>query len=62
MNFSGGAITLNADLVPGSTAAAPAAAIPQSVYMTQPEVSLAEAARLNKAAKAKENSPSQPPQ
>ena len=58
MNFSGGAITLNAELVPGSTTPAPAAATtPQTVNMTQPEVSVAEAARLNKAAKAKENPP-----
>lgn len=61
MNFSGGAITLNAELVPGSTAPAPAAAsTPQTVYMTPTDVSVAEAARQNKAARAKENPPPQP--
>lgn len=55
MNLSGGAITLNAELVPGSTASSPtAASAAQTVYMTQPDVSIAEAARQNKAAKAKE--------
>ena len=64
MNLSGGAITLNAELVPGSTAPAPVAASSQPqqaqfVDVTQPDVSVAEAARQNKAAKAK---PTPPPQ
>jgi hypothetical protein len=69
MNFSGGAITLNAELVPGSTAPAPVAVstpqsaalseTPQSVDVAQPDVSLAEAARRNKAAKAKDSPPPQ---
>jgi hypothetical protein len=65
MNLSGGAITLNAELVPGSTAPASVAAASQAqqaqiVDVTQPDVSVAEAARQNKAAKAKPNPP--PPQ
>jgi hypothetical protein len=66
MNFSGGAITLNAELVPGSTAPAPVAvaAVSQAqhtqvVDATQPDASVAEAARQNKAAKAKQNPPPQ---
>ena len=64
MNFSGGAITLNAELAAGSTVPAPLAASapqsaavsqPQTVVVTQPDVSLGDAARRNKAAKAKEN-------
>jgi hypothetical protein len=67
MNFSGGSVTLNAEMVSGSTAPAPvAASTPQSagvshatqnqfVDMGQPDVSVAEAARRNKSAKAKEN-------
>jgi hypothetical protein len=63
MNFSGGAITLNAELVSGSTVPAPVAtSTPQTVYMAQPELSVAEAARLNKAAKTKENPPPPQPQ
>jgi hypothetical protein len=58
MNFSGGAITLNAVLAPGSNVASPAvASAPQTTYMQQPEMSVADAARANKAAKA-----NQPPQ
>ena len=64
MNLSGGAITLNAELVPDSTVPAPVAASSQPqqaqfVDATQPDVSVAEAARQNKAAKAK---PTPPPQ
>ena len=64
MNLSGGAITLNAELLPGSTAPAPVAASSQPqqaqfVDVTQPDGSVAEAARQNKAAKAK---PTPPPQ
>ncbi len=68
MNFSGGAITLNAELTAGSTPPAPVAASapqsaavsqPQTVVVTQPDVSLGEAARRNKAAKTKENPPPQ---
>ena len=68
MNFSGGAITLNAELTAGSTTTAPVAVSapqsvavsqPQTVVVTQPDVSLGEAARRNKAAKAKENPPPQ---
>jgi PEGA domain len=67
MNFSGGTITLSAELVPGSTSPAPVAAgMPQAQPQQQmidvsaaPENSVAEAARRNKAAKeaakAKEN-------
>jgi hypothetical protein len=58
MNFSGGAITLNALLATGSNTASPAvASTPQTIYMQQPETSVADAARANKAAKA-----NQPPQ
>jgi hypothetical protein len=75
MNFSGGAITLIAELVPGSTAPAPVAATQQSaqsavVSQTQPQmqtvdatttdVSVAEAARRNKAVKDAEKA--NPPQ
>jgi PEGA domain-containing protein len=64
MNLSGGAITLNAELVSGSTVPAPVAAASQAqqaqvVDATQTDVSVAEAARQNKAAKAK---PTPPPQ
>ena len=64
MNFSGGAITLNAELVAGSTAPAPAAATQQVQVQSvdassTSEVSVAEAARQNKATKAKENPPPQ---
>jgi hypothetical protein len=62
MNLSGGAITLNAELVPGSTAPVAASSQPQQaqfVDATQPDISVAEAARQNKAAKAK---PTPPPQ
>lgn len=59
MNFSGGSITLSAELVSGSTPAPVAASTPQSagvsqsqfVDMGQPDASVAEAARRNKAAK-----------
>lgn len=52
MNFSGGAITLNAELLAGSTVSAPVVASgSQAVYMVQPEVSVADAARQNRAAK-----------
>jgi hypothetical protein len=52
MNFSGGSITLNAALVSG-TAAAPAGMTPasQTTYLQDSQLSVAEAARLNKAAK-----------
>ena len=68
MSFSGGAITLNAELAAGSTTSAPVPAAgpqsaavsqPQTVVVTQADVSLGEAARRNKAAKAKENPPPQ---
>jgi PEGA domain len=72
MNFSGGSITLDAELVSGSTTPAPVAAStaqsagvsqapPQTqlVDMGQPDVGVAEAARRNKAAKAKDNPPPQ---
>jgi hypothetical protein len=54
MTLSGGTITLTAELVPGSTVPA---AVPQSqaqsvqIVSGTPEVSVAEAARQNKAAK-----------
>lgn len=52
MNFSGGAITLNAVLDSGSNPPATAVSTtPQTIYMGQPEMSVADAARLNKAAK-----------
>jgi hypothetical protein len=52
MNFSGGSITVNAALVSG-TAAAPAGMTPasQTTYLQDSQLSVAEAARLNKAAK-----------
>ena len=68
MSFSGGAITLNAELAAGSTTSAPVPAAgpqsaavsqPQTVVVTQADVSLGEAVRRNKAAKAKENPPPQ---
>ena len=70
MSFSGGSITLNAELVSGSTTPAAAASTPQTagvslapqtqfVDMAQPDVGVAEAARRNKAAKEKGNPPSQ---
>ena len=76
MNFSGGTISLSAELVPGSTSRAPvAAAMPQAQPQPQqqmidvsvaPEGSVAEAARRSKAAKeaakAKENPQGQTPQ
>jgi hypothetical protein len=56
MNFSGGAITLNAVLAPGPNPTSPAvSSTPQTSYMEPAEASVADAARLNKAAKAKEN-------
>jgi hypothetical protein len=59
MNFSGGAITLSAELVAGSNrpTSSTGSAV-QSGDLTQPEMSVAEAARLNKATK-KENQPPQ---
>jgi PEGA domain len=60
MNFSGGAITLSAELVSGSNASASvASSTAQTADLGQQEVSVAEAARLNKAAKAKETQPPQ---
>jgi hypothetical protein len=62
MNLSGGAVTLNAELVPGSTPQSTAVSQAQQtqyVDATQPDASVAEAARQNKAAKAKENPPPQ---
>ena len=71
MNLSGGSITLSAELVLGSSSPSPVAvSTPQSVAVSQtqqtqavdalqPEVSLAEAARRNKATKAKDNPPPQ---
>jgi hypothetical protein len=61
MNFSGGSITLSAELVSGTTTAPVAASArqstvvsqPQLVEMSQPELSVADAARLNKATKTK---------
>ena len=58
MNFSGGAITLSAVLVSASNAPATAATA-QSADLGQQELSVADAARLNKVAKAKENTPQQ---
>ena len=53
MNFSGGAITLNAVLDSGSNPPATAVSTtPQTIYMGQAEMSVADAARVNKAAKA----------
>lgn len=56
LNLSGGTITLNAELAPASNlpATTPTAAS-QTTYMEQPEMSVADAARANRAAKAKEN-------
>lgn len=52
MNFSGGTITLSASLVVGSNAPVPASTNPSVVDMTAPtEMSVADAARLNKKAK-----------
>lgn len=52
MNFSGGAITLSASLIVGSNAPVPASTNPSVVEMTAPtEMSVADAARLNKKAK-----------
>lgn len=74
MNFSGGTINLAAELIPGSTAPAPVtASLPQAQpqppqqmidVSAAPEVSVAEAARRNKAAKdaAKANNNPQPQQ
>ena len=74
MNFSGGTINLNAELVPGSTAPAPVtAAMPQAQpqppqqmidVSAAPQVSVAEAARRNKVAKeaAQANNNPQPQQ
>jgi hypothetical protein len=70
MNFSGGAITLTAEMVPGSTApisAQPAAnsVVSQTQQLqgvdasSSSEVSVAEAARRNKVAKSKDNPPPQ---
>jgi PEGA domain len=61
MNFSGGSITLSAELVSGTTPTPVAASTrqsagvsqPQLVEMSQPELSVADAARLNKATKTK---------
>jgi hypothetical protein len=51
MNFSGGTITLSAVMVAGSnTTVTPSS--PQNADMTPPEMSVADAARVNKAAKA----------
>jgi hypothetical protein len=69
MNFSGGAITLNAELAPGSTAPTPVPATAQ--VQTQPQMqtvdalstsegSVAEAARRNKAAKEAEKAKDNP--
>ena len=56
MNFSGGSITLNAVLAPGSKPATQAdSSTPQASYIEQPQMGVADAARLNKAAKAKDN-------
>jgi hypothetical protein len=70
MNFSGGSITLTAEMVPGSTApisAQPAAnsVVSQTQQLqgvdasSSSEVSVAEAARRNKVAKSKDNPPPQ---
>jgi hypothetical protein len=56
MNFSGGTITLNAELVTGSNVTTPAASSAvQAGDLSPTEMSVAEAARVNKAAKAKDN-------
>jgi len=70
MNFSGGSITLTAEMIPGSTApisAQPAAnsVVSQTQQLqgvdasSSSEVSVAEAARRNKVAKSKDNPPPQ---
>jgi hypothetical protein len=60
MNFSGGAITLTAELVAGSNRpSSTASSTAQSGDLTPSEMSVAEAARLNKAAKTRENQPPQ---
>lgn len=60
MNFSGGAITLSAELVADSNKQSPAApSTVQNGDLTPADMSVAEAARLNKAAKTKENQPPQ---
>jgi hypothetical protein len=51
MNFSGGAITVSAALVSASSASPVTSSTAQSADLGQQEVSVAEAARLNKAAK-----------
>jgi hypothetical protein len=64
MNFSGGAITLRAELVPGSSAPVAAQSAQGSVDTSSTqEVSLAEAARRNKAAReAAQSAQQNPPQ
>jgi|SRR5271168_467869 len=52
MNFSGGAITVSAALVSASNVSPVASSTAQSADLGQQEVSVADAARLNKAAKA----------
>jgi PEGA domain len=59
LNLSGGAITLNAELASASNSQ-PSAVSSTSQTMDPPEMSVADAARLNRAAKAKEGQ--QPPQ
>jgi hypothetical protein len=60
MNFSGGAITLSAELVAGSNRpSSTASPTVQSGDLTPSEMSVAEAARLNKAAKTRDNQPPQ---
>lgn len=54
MNLSGGSISLNAELVPGASGApATAASTAQVTDLSSSDTSVAEAARLNRAAKAK---------
>ena len=56
MNFSGGTITLNAEMVAASNATSPAkTSAVQTGDPTSPEISVAEAARVNKAAKARDS-------
>jgi hypothetical protein len=64
MNFSGGAITLSAELVPGSSTPVAAQLAQGSVDASSAqEVSLAEAARRNKAAReAAQSAQQNPPQ
>lgn len=60
LNVSAGAITLSAELAAGSNSpshGSTAAAASQTGDLTPPEMGVAEAARLNKAAKAKEQQP-----